>query len=102
MNLKKGDKVAIITGKDLGKSGNIINVFPRRNKVIIENLNLRKKHIKPRKQGEKGQIINIAVPLDVSNVMLVCKNCEKKTRVGYKTLEDKSKIRICKKCKGEV
>lgn len=102
MNFKKGDNVAIITGKDRGKSGSIINVFPKENKVIIENLNLRKKHVKPRKQGEKGQTINIAAPLNVSNVMILCKNCGKKTRVGYKILEDKSKVRICKKCKEEI
>jgi len=102
MNLKKGDNVTIITGKDRGKSASIINVFPKRNKVIVENLNLRKKHIKPRKQGEKGQTINIAVPLDVSNVVIVCKNCGKKTRIGYKILKDKNKVRICKKCKEEV
>lgn len=102
MNLKKGDNVAIITGKDRGKIGNIVNVFSKRNKIIVENLNLRKKHIKPRKQGEKGQTINIAVPLDISNVMIVCKNCGKKTRIGYKILEDKSKIRICIKCKEEI
>lgn len=102
MKLKKGDNVAIIKGKDNGKNGNIITVFPKENKIIIENINLRKKHIKPRKQGEKGQTINIPVPLNLSNVMIICKNCVRKTRIGYKILEDKSKVRICKKCKEEI
>lgn len=102
MTLKKNDNVMIITGKDRGKSGKIVRVFPKENRIIVENLNLKKKHIKPKKQGEKGQTINFAAPFNVSNVMIICKNCGKKTRAGYKILEDKSKARICVKCKEEI
>lgn len=102
MKIKKGDNVTIIAGKDRGKSGKVIKVFPEQRKIIVENINLKKKSIRPRKQGEKGQIVQKAAPFDVSNAMIVCKNCGKKVRVGRKILEDKSKIRVCKKCGGEV
>ena len=102
MLIKKGDNVMVISGKDRGKSGKVINVFPKRNKIIVENVNLKKKHIRPRKQGEKGQVINVASPLDASNAMLICKNCGKKTRIGKKILGDKSKVKVCKKCQGEL
>lgn len=92
----------IVTGKDRGKSGKIFKVLPKEGRVIIEGLNLKKKHVRPRKQGEKGQIVNIPGSLNISNVMILCKNCDKKTRVGFKILEDKSKIRICRKCGEEI
>ena len=78
MLIKKGDNVMVISGKDRGKSGKVINVFPKRNKIIVENVNLKKKHIRPRKQGEKGQVVNVTSPFDASNAMIICKNCGKK------------------------
>jgi len=99
MRIKKGDKVKIIAGKDKGKEGKILKVFPEKRKVIVEGLNLLIKHVKPRRAGEKGQRIQFPAPLDISNVMLVCPKCNKPTRVGYKILENKKKVRICKKCK---
>lgn len=102
MKVKKGDNVMIITGKDRGKSGKILNVFPQKNRVSVEGFNLVKKRMRPRKQGEKGQTINKSAPLNVSNVMIICKNCGKNTRIGYKILEDKNKTRICRKCGGEL
>jgi large subunit ribosomal protein L24 len=101
MKIKKGDTVKIICGKDLGKTVKILRVLPKKNKVVIEGLNLRIKHVRPRREREKGQRISFPAPMDVSNVMLVCPKCGKATRVGYKILEDKKKVRICKKC-GEV
>lgn len=97
MKIKKGDNVLIIKGKDRGKIGKIIKVLPKENKVIIEGLNLVKKHIKPRRQGEKGKIVEIPRPISVSNVKLICQNCNKPTRVGYK-FEGEIKYRYCKKC----
>lgn len=102
MKIKKGDNIMIVTGKDRGKSGKIFKVLPKEGRVIIEGLNLKKKHVRPRKQGEKGQIVNIPGSLNISNVMILCKNCDKKTRVGFKFLEDKNKIRICRKCGEEI
>lgn len=98
MKIKKGDNVLIIKGKDRGKVGKVIKALPKENKVVIEGLNLIKKHIKPRRQGEKGKIVEIPRPISISNVKLICSNCNKPTRVGYK-FENETKYRYCKKCK---
>ncbi len=100
--IKKGDMVQIIAGKDKGKKGRVIKVFPKENRVVVENANLRKKHVRPKKGGEKGQKIEVPVPVSVSVVMLICKSCGKISRVGSKIMPDGSKRRICKKCGGEA
>ncbi len=97
MNLKKGDQVLIISGKDKGKKGKIFNVLSGENKILVEGVNLRKKHQKPRKSGEKGQIILKPGFIDASNVKLVCQKCGKAARIGYK-MDNGKKFRICKKC----
>ena len=93
MRIKKGDNVIVISGKDKGKQGKIIKVWPKDGKVIVENINLKKKHQKPKTGGKKGEKIEVPRPLSVSSVMIVCKNCGQPTRIGYKVLSDK-KIRI--------
>ena len=105
MKIKKGDTVLITTGKDKNKIGKILFVLTDRNKVIVEGLNLKKKHIKPKKQGEKGQIVEIPGAIDASNVKIVCSKCKKATRTGIKIeLKENKKIKkkICKKCGKEV
>ena len=97
MKIKKGDIVKIITGRDKGKSAKVIKSFPETGKVILEGLNLYKKHTKPKKQGEKGELVQVPRPLLISNVMLVCSNCKKTTRIGQRVDGDK-KVRACKKC----
>jgi len=97
MKLKKGDEIIVIAGKDKGRKGKIERVFPKEGKVLIPRINIVKKHLKPRKEGEKGGIVEIAKPLDVSKVALVCPKCGKPTRVGY-LITKGSKERICKKC----
>lgn len=113
MKIKKGDKVKILSGKDKGKTGKVLQVFPSRKKASVEGLNLLIKHMRPRKQGEKGQRIEFPAPMDLSNIMLICPKCSKPARVGYKYLEivkgasanseqakkKKKKVRVCKKCK---
>lgn len=114
MKIKKGDKVKILVGKDKNKTGKVLQVFPSRNRVSVEGLNLLIKHMRPRKQGEKGQRIEFPAPMDLSNIMLVCPKCNKPSKVGYKYLEikigstsaslvkdkvKKKKVRVCKKCK---
>jgi large subunit ribosomal protein L24 len=99
MKIKKSDKIKIIAGKDKGKEGKVLDVFPESRKVVVEGLNLAVKHMRPRREGEKGQRIQFPMPLSVSNVMLICGKCGKMTRVGYKILENGKKIRMCKKCK---
>lgn len=97
MKIKKNDKVKIIAGKDKGKTGKVMQVFPKENKVVVEGLNVHYKHVRPRRQGEKGQRIEYSAPLNASNMMLIDSKTGKQTRVGYKILENKEKIRISKK-----
>lgn len=101
MKIKKGDQVIVISGKDRLKKGKVLKAFPKEAKVLVEGLNLRKKHVKPKKSGEKGQIVQISFPITVSNVKLVCPKCSQAARVGFKFINDK-KFRICKKCKQEI
>lgn len=97
MKIKKGDKVLVISGKNRGKVGKVTEAFPVFEKILIEGINLQKKHIRPRKQGEKGQIVEIAAPMRASNVKLICDKCNKPTRISHKREGDK-KYRVCKKC----
>lgn len=100
MKIKKGDTVVIISGKYRAKKGKVLKVFPKESKVLVEGINLIKKHQKPKRTGDKGQIIEMPKPLQASNVKLICSKCGKATRVGYKIFE-KSKLRFCKKCHQE-
>ncbi len=97
MKIKKGDKVKVLLGKDRGKEGTVEFVVGKDNKVFVSGANLYKRHVK-KMQNMEGGIIDLPKPLDVSNVGLICPNCKKITRIGYK-IEAGNKIRICKKCK---
>lgn len=99
MNIKKGDKVKILSGKDKGKTGKVLQIFNKKNKISVEGANLLFKNMRPKKQGEKGQKIQFPAALPVGNVVLVCPRCSKNTRISFKILENKKKVRICKKCK---
>jgi large subunit ribosomal protein L24 len=101
MKIKKGDAILITTGKDKGRKSKVVSVFPKINKIIAEGVNLRKKHIKPKREGEKGQIIESPGPFSASNVKIICPKCGKPSRVGYK-MKEKKKQRICKKCGQEI
>ena len=101
MKIRKNDNVVMLSGKDKGKKGKVILLLSEEGKAVIEGLNLAKRHLRARKQGQKGQIISKERAVDVSSVALVCKSCGKPTRIGYK-LENENKTRICKKCKSEV
>ncbi len=100
MNLKKGDTVQIIAGKEAGSQGEIIEVLPKDNKVIVEGRNIAKRHTKARSANQKADIIEKPMPIHVSNVMLVVKG--KPSRVGYKINADGTKVRIAKKTGEEV
>ncbi len=97
MNIKKGDIVKVITGKDREKSGKVLEVFKDADRVLVEGVNMMKKHMKPKKQGQKGELVSISRSIHASNVMLVCASCKSAARVGHRTEGDK-KIRYCKKC----
>ncbi len=101
MKVKKGDTVLIISGKDKGRTAKILKSLVKEKMVLVDGINLKKKHVKPKKEGEKGQVISVAMPLDVSNTKFICPKCGKATRLGYKITGDK-KFRICKKCQSEV
>ena len=101
MKLKKGDNVLIISGKDKGRKGKISNIFPGDGKIVVEGLNIHKKHTKPKRQGQKGAIVEVAAPLDVSCAKFICAKCTKAVRVGYRVTPEK-KYRVCKKCGEEV
>ena len=96
MNLKKGDKVIVIAGKDKGKTGEIQKVLPRSNRVVVEGVNLRKKHKKPTQNNPEGSIVEIYAPIDASNVMIVDPKTKKPTRIGHKIVKGK-KVRVAKK-----
>jgi len=102
MKIHKGDTVLIISGKNKNKQNKVLRAFPKENRILVNEINLRKKHQKPKKSGEKGQIIQIPSPIAVSNVKLICSKCKKATRVGYKLTENRKKYRICKKCGEET
>ncbi|CAG7647399.1 50S ribosomal protein L24 [Paenibacillus solanacearum] len=101
LHVKKDDTVFVITGKDKGKKGRVIAAFPRENRVLIEGVNLVKKHTKPSQQNPQGGIITQEAPIHVSNVMLIDPKSGQPTRVGYKVLENGKKVRVAKKS-GEV
>jgi len=99
--IRKGDTVEVITGKDVGERGEVLTVFPKKKRLVVENINMAKKHQRER-QGPGGQtlpaqILDFPAPMDWSNVMLVCPNCDERTRVGFR-VEDDRKVRFCKKC----
>ena len=101
MNIKKDDKVVVLSGKDKGKEGKILSADPKALKVIVEGVNVATKHQKPRKQGEEGGIIKVETPIYATKVQLVCPKCGKATRVAHKIEGDK-KVRVCKKCGAEI
>jgi len=101
MKVKKGDTVLVITGKDKGRIGKVFKALPKEAGILVEGLNLRKKHVRAKKQGEKGQIVNISAAMDISNVKIICPKCGKAARVGYK-IEKGKKARVCKKCGQEI
>lgn len=97
MNIKKGDQVKIMAGKDRGKTGTVLRVLREIDRVAVEGVNMYKKHMKPKKQGQKGEVVSVVRPLAAANVQVVCKNCKKATRMGSR-MEGNKKVRYCKKC----
>jgi large subunit ribosomal protein L24 len=101
MNIKRGDKILITTGKDAGKSGKVEKAFPKKNSIIVSGMNIAKKHLKKSSKNPYGGIIDIAMPITRDNVKLICPRCEKSTRIGFK-ITPSGKVRICKKCNESV
>ncbi len=101
MKIKKNDQVLIIAGDDKGKKGKVLRSIPGSAKVVVEGANLVKKHIKPKKQGQKGQVASAPRAVSISNVKIVCPKCGKAARVGYEST-GKEKYRVCKKCGAKI
>ena len=97
MSIKKGDKVEVLSGKDRGKQGTVLRALPEEGKVVVEGVAVAKKAVKPSQTNQQGGFISKELPIDASNVNLVCPACGKRTRVGHEK-DGKNKLRICKKC----
>lgn len=103
LKIKKGDKVRVLTGKDRGKTGNVTRVLPAAGKLIVDGVNVAKKHQKATRATMQGGIIDKDMPIPVANVAVVCPSCNKPSRVGYKVdPQDGTKVRVCKRCGGEI
>lgn len=98
MNVKKDDLVKILAGKDKGKTGRVLKAFPAKERVIVEGVNMMKKHQRPDRMNPQGGIVEMEAPIHVSNVMVMCPNCKEASRIGHKLLNDGTKARYCKKC----
>ena len=101
MKIRKGDNVQVLSGNDKGKTGEVLEVIPGTEKINVKGINVRKKHVKARKQGEEGGIIPVECAIHVSKVNVVCPKCGKATRIGY-SVEKDQKVRICKKCNTKI
>ena len=101
MRIRKGDTVKVLSGNDKGKTGEVLEIIPKTNKVVVKGINIIKKHVKPRKQGEEGGIISVECAIHSAKVNVVCPKCGKATKVGY--VEEKGeKVRVCKKCNAKL
>ena len=97
MKIKKGDNVQVLSGNDKGVKGEVLEINPKADKIVVKGVNVRKKHVKARKQGEESGIVSIECAIPSSKVNVICPKCGKTTKVGYSVEKDK-KVRICKKC----
>lgn len=102
IRIKKDDKVKVLTGKDKGKIGKVLKVVNKTNRIVVENINMVKVHQRPSQANPQGGIVEKAMAMDVSNLMLMCNSCVKPTRIGIKQLEDGKRVRVCKKCNQQI
>ena len=102
MNVKKGDTVIVLSGKDKGKQGEVLRAMPAEGKVVVQGVSVATKHQKARKQGEESSIIKVETPIYACKVMVVCPKCSKPTRVAHKVGADGKKVRVCKHCGAEL
>lgn len=101
MRIRKGDTVQVLSGNDKGTTGEVLEIIPKAGKIVVKGVNIRKKHVKPRKQGEEGGIISVECAIPSSKVNVVCSKCGKATKIGYEMKKDQ-KVRVCKKCGSEL
>ncbi|MDA2925508.1 50S ribosomal protein L24 [Acidobacteria bacterium AH-259-G07] len=102
-HIKKDDEVLILGGRDRGKKGKVLRLFPSKSRAVVENINMIKRHTRPNPQRNiKGGIVERESPVHLSNLMVVCRECGKPTRVSYSSLSDGKKVRVCKRCGGTI
>jgi len=99
LSIKKNDTVVVIAGREKGKRGRVLSVYPQKDRLLIEKINIIKKHMKPTRKQTQGGIIEKEASIHMSNVMLICPKCNKPTRIGNSILQDGRKLRMCKKCR---
>lgn len=99
LHVKKNDMVKVLAGKDRGKTGKVLRIFPAERRAIVQGVNFVKRHTRQRRQDEKAGIIEKEAPLHISNLNIICKRCNRITRIGVDVLSDGSKVRYCKKCR---
>jgi len=97
--IRKNDAVKVLAGKDKGKTGKVLKIFPENNRAIVEGVNLIKKHVRRRRENEQGGVVEMENSINISNLAIICKGCNKPTRVNFNKLADGSKSRFCNKCK---
>ncbi len=102
LNVRKGDTVIVLSGKDKGKTGKVLDTEPKSGKVVVEKINMVSRHTKPRQQGQEGGIFKKEAPLYACKVQRVCPKCNKPTRPAHKIQADGKKVRVCKKCGAEI
>lgn len=102
VHVKKDDSVYVLSGKDAGKTGKVLKVFPVTGRVIVEGVNMSVKHEKPRGRYQQGGIIHQEAPVSSSNVMVVCSKCKRPSKVGHKVMDNGDKVRVCKACGAEI
>lgn len=100
--IKTDDKVQVIAGKDKGKIGKVIKILKKKSRAVVENVNIAKVHERPTQANPQGGIMEKPMPIDYSNLMIMCNHCIKPTRIGIKILEDGTKVRVCKKCNEQI
>ena len=101
MRIRKGDTVKILSGNDKGKTGEVLEIIPKTNKIVVKGVNVRKKHVKARKQGDESGIISVECAIHNAKVNIVCPKCGKATKIGYSE-EKGEKVRVCKKCGAKI
>ena len=102
MHVKKGDTVIVNSGADKGKKGKVLQAMPADNKVVVEGVNVRTKHVKPRKQGEAGGIVKSEIAMNASKVNVYCEKCKQGVRIKHAEMKDGTKVRVCTKCGSEI
>lgn len=102
MNIKKGDTVRVLSGKDKGKEGQVVRSLPSKQRVVVEKVNMVKKAMRPTQQNPQGGIMSVEAPIHVSNVMVICPECKQPTRVSHLVNEAGKKVRVCKKCGKDI